>query len=334
MPDELSDEIAAFLADAEIKNVVLDTNIYLSFFHFTQDDIASIDRLKNAFSGGSFTLWLPEQVREEYYCNREKKIAEVIKELKGRSLSNNIPLMYRGYDEAKQYLDSIWVADQSLKGLVRNIKDEARSESLRADSVVRDLFGVATAIPRTEALESRARRRVEIGIPPGKDRSLGDAVIWESILQSIPDGESACLISGDKDYFSPLSEDDLLPFLSDEWRRVKKSNLICFRSVDDFVRGLIPQIELLNERLKEELIAELKGSRSFAQTHRVVEKLSRFLGSYTEEQALRLVYAARENMQVYAIRYDNDVKEFYSNVLNNFFILSDGQNDFMTVDDI
>ena len=65
---------------------------------------------------------------------------------------------------------------------------------------------------------------------------------------------------------------------------------------------------------KENLILDLARSRSFADTHSVIRRLSDFT-DFTDSEAHSLVFAAACNVQVCGIMQDFDVLEFYANLL-------------------
>lgn len=69
-----------------------------------------------------------------------------------------------------------------------------------------------------------------------------------------------------------------------------------------------------DEQAKDELISELSGSRSFAFTHLIIEKLSKY-AEWSKEQCERLFDVLIDNAQVSWILGDDDVNKFYSSLL-------------------
>lgn len=67
-------------------------------------------------------------------------------------------------------------------------------------------------ISSSEELVNRAIVRFNTGNPPGKDRKYGDAINWETLLESVPCGEDLCFISADKDYASIFDDKQFHPF--------------------------------------------------------------------------------------------------------------------------
>ena len=68
---------------------------------------------------------------------------------------------------------------------------------------------------------------------------------------------------------------------------------------------------------KDELIIELKGSRSFAYTHLIIKDLRKY-HTWTNEQREGLFAAVVNNMQVSWIIGDGDIFEFYSSLFENY----------------
>lgn len=75
------------------------------------------------------------------------------------------------------------------------------------------------------------------------------------------------------------------------------------------------QQNLITEDKKNALILALESSFSFAMTHTTIKKLSKYV-DWTPEQIDRLFIAAISNFQVQWILTDEDVAEFYTNLLS------------------
>ena len=156
--------------------------------------------------------------------------------------------------------------------------------------------------------------RLEIGNPPGKRGSLGDALNWEALLQSVPDGEDLYFISDDKDFASPIDRDAFNAFLLDEWAKIKNSNLVFYRNLSAFFKEHFPNISLASELEKDILIRKLANSGSFAETHEIIAKLNKYT-EFTIAQINAIVEATISNNQVYWIIGDSDIKGFLLNVI-------------------
>jgi len=59
-------------------DIFLDTNVFLSFYHFSSDDLEELKKLAVLAREGQVTLHLPEQVINEFRRNRANKIADAV----------------------------------------------------------------------------------------------------------------------------------------------------------------------------------------------------------------------------------------------------------------
>ena len=80
-------------------NVFLDTNIFLSFYHLTNDDLEELLKLKVMLEKKNVVLFLPTQIMDEYWRNRENKIAAALKSLKDQNLKLQFPVLCKDYME-------------------------------------------------------------------------------------------------------------------------------------------------------------------------------------------------------------------------------------------
>ncbi len=63
-------------------HVFIDSDIFLSFYHFTMDDRKELKKLVDLIKNQSITLYLPEQVINETRRNRATKINDTLENLK------------------------------------------------------------------------------------------------------------------------------------------------------------------------------------------------------------------------------------------------------------
>ena len=159
-------------------------------------------------------------------------------------------------------------------------------------------------------LIDRARLRVQIGNPPGKEGSLGDAISWEALIEECPEAEDLFFVTDDRDYVSVLNESLVKEFLFDEWKASKNSDVVLYRRLSSFFKDKFPDIKLATELEKELLIRDLANSGNFAQTHHIISRLSKF-SEFTTPQANEIAQAAISNNQIRWIIDDTDVEGFF-----------------------
>jgi len=193
--------------------------------------------------------------------------------------------------------------------LLKNVVRDVAEQTLKADKTIQELFAKATILKTTDELVNRARLRSQVGNPPGKEGSLGDAISWEALLNEVPAKEELFFITDDRDYVSVLDENEFKGFLLEEWAQRQKGRLVFYKRLSSFFKDKFPDIKLATELEKELLIRDLASSPNFAQTHNVVSKLSKFT-EFTAAQLNEIVEAAISNNQVNWIIDDPDVEAF------------------------
>ncbi|MBD3653281.1 PIN domain-containing protein [Kangiella sp.] len=197
-------------------NLFIDTNVFLSFFHLSNDDLEEIHKLAVLIEKGDVTLWLTEQVKDEFKRNRESKISEALKKLKEQKTKPQFPQICKEYDEYPEIRELQKDFDKKISSLIQKVNEDVVNRTLKADQKIDELFEQAHLIPTTDDLVNKAKLRMDVGNPPGKDGSLGDAINWECLLYSVTNNEKLYLVADDKDYYSVLDNTKLKEFLSDE----------------------------------------------------------------------------------------------------------------------
>lgn len=295
-----------------MKNVFIDTNIWLSLYHFTNDDLSQFEKLKDML-GKSINLIVPQQVYNEITRNREAKILDALKSFDLKA--PKYPAFCKGYDEFEKLHMDLSSIVKRFNTFKKKIQSHITSQELPADKTIQNFFSILELIP-CDAYIDKAYNRYRIGNPPGKDNKYGDAINWECLLDIVPDSEDLYFISADKDYRSLVSDDNMNPFLVNEWENRKKSKIYFYSTLVRFLNEHINEIQLKTETDKQKLIDNLYESGNFQTTHGIIALLRQYSG-WTEQQIEKLCLALEDNNQVYWILDDYDVNEFYHSILSN-----------------
>ena len=298
-------------------NLFIDTNVYLSFFHLTNDDLEELHKLTVLIEKGDVALWIPSQVKDEFYRNRENKISDALRKLKEQKTKPQFPQICKDYDEYSKIKELRKEYDQNLAALISNVHKDVEGKTLKADEKIEELFSKATIVDLSPTVLSKAKDRMLIGNPPGKNGSHGDAINWECLLENVPEGEKLYFVADDSDYFSTLDESKLKDFLESEWSNIKKSEIFVYRRLSQFFKEHYPEIKLAAELEKELAIESLINSTSFTQTHLSVSKLGKY-AEFNKSQVNELIQAAIINNQVGWIICDPDVYGFYHTLYTNY----------------
>lgn len=293
-----------------MKYLFIDTNIWLSLYHFTNDDLSQFEKLKDML-GDSIKLILPQQVHDEIARNREAKILDALKNLEMKA--PQFPAFCKGYKEFLELREDISLAVKKVKDFKEKILSQALTQELPADITIQSFFEMIETFP-CDAYINKAYNRYRVGNPPGKDNKYGDAINWECLLDVVPNKENLYFISADKDYRSQISDKAMNPFLVEEWEWTKESKIIFYSRLTDFLKDHAEEIQLETENKKQALIEALGSSGNFVTTHALIAQLNEHSG-WTEQQIEQLCNTARNNSQVKWIFEDPDIYNFYRSIL-------------------
>lgn len=294
-----------------MKNLFIDSNIWLSLYHFTNDDLAQFEKLK-ALIGNDIRLFITQQVYNEVKRNRESKLKEAFKRFEIKPIQ--YPVFCKEYEEYKQFNADYNNLLQRYNTWKQKINLDMQNQCLPADKTIDTFFQVSGLYPCDSVIAS-AYTRYKIGNPPGKDNKYGDAINWECLIYYVPNNEDLYFISSDKDYRSEISDDEFNPFLADEWRLKKNSNIHFYKNLVPFLNEHFKDIQLRTEQEKQEFITKLNNSPNFESTHGIIAMMNKYSG-WTESQIEDICAAVDNNNQVGWILGDDDILDFYSRLLS------------------
>lgn len=208
--------------------IFIDTNIYLKFYHYSNAELEELRKLIVLIEEGQIHLIIPRQVLNEYHRNRETKIADALKVFREEKLNNSFPVFFKEYEEFDKMRKAIIEYQSNKKQLLDKVTNQIENFSLKADEIINELIQKAGIVEAEEKQINSAKQRFDLGNPPGKNNSYGDALNWEILLQNIEIGNDLYFLSDDKDYFSEIDNSKFNKFLEREWKGLKMSNLYFF----------------------------------------------------------------------------------------------------------
>jgi len=297
-------------------NISIDTNVLLDFYHLTNE---SLDELRNILvlnKLGAVSITLSEQIRDEFFRNREVKIDDALKRFKEEKLNNQIPQMVKEFGEFADFQKSLKDYQLNKSNIIQKIEENVKNQTLKADVIISQLFEKATWIEVSEQILQKAKIRYDRGNPPGKNNSYGDAIVWETLLQSINEGENLHFITDDKDYYSPITGNEANQFLKQEWTAKKKSQLLIYKRPSQFMATNFKDAIKAIELEQEHLVNQLLESGSFATTHSMIASLNKY-DHFSKSNVAKIVEAYSQNSQVYWISEDEDVQMFLKKLVTN-----------------
>ncbi len=211
--------------------IIIDTNKLLEILEYwTIDDI-------NKYLGQSNAIIFTEQIYEEFLRNSEK--------VKNWCLTKEIFI-----DDLKKYgCNKEIVKDiENINKDISQIKEKIRINFNNKRSILCAIIKNKVVVNTTEEIIKKARLRKEKGNPPSSGTSIGDEIIWESLLNL---NDNIIIVTKDNTW----SENEY--FLKTEYEYVTKKQLIKFESKLDKAKDLIGE--------QDKMLEELERRNSFAQ---------------------------------------------------------------------
>ncbi len=298
-------------------HIFIDANVYLSFYEQSQDALVELAKLAAVIKGGQATLWLPDQVKREFWKNREGSISSTMDEFgKGISLGA-IPRLVREDPEFGALTDLISAANKKRAEIISRVQQAVISENTLADKEVRSLFSVAQEINTGGEIFAEAHERALRHTPPGKQDGIGDRLSWVALLKCLPKNAELHIISADKDFASEGDSEIIKAYLRTEWANKNQGTVKLWKRASQFLAAHYPEAANAIEVERVLMIESLEQSPNFATTHTVVAQFSD-ISHLSKPLADRLGNAILGNSQVSWLLGDEDVKEFTTGFLDRY----------------
>ena len=217
-------------------SLFIDTNIYLNFYHFSDDELEELKKLSVAITKKDIKLYITRQVVDEFNRNRESKIADALKRFRNQPLPNQFPNICKSYDEYKTMRSRLDGFKNEKNSLLVKLKDDIENKNLGADKIISEIFSAAKELEEDSEIVGIAKERVDHGKPPGKSSSYGDAINWLVLLRHILRGEVLYIVTDDDDYVSKLDDHKLCDYLQSEWKVENGSQVFIYRKLSEFFK--------------------------------------------------------------------------------------------------
>jgi hypothetical protein len=107
-------------------HLFIDTNVFLSFYAFTNDDIEQLKKIVGLIGRRRLTLYLTSQVQDEFFRNREIKLAESMKQFTSAT-QKSMPRYMAAYDEAPTYQRSVEEIQKARDSLDARARQDAKA---------------------------------------------------------------------------------------------------------------------------------------------------------------------------------------------------------------
>lgn len=298
--------------------VFIDTNILLDLYHLSGPDLDELKKVLKLMKKNKVELLVSKQVEDEFWRNRENVISDALKRFQETKAIAKIPNIIRTYEKFSDLNASIDKVNNLVHELQKEVARDITENRLKADELITQLFSDATPDPIPAAILKKAKMRVEMGNPPGKKGSIGDAINWEWLLTKEMEfsDDGLVIVSADGDFESELHRGKPKEFLLREWMaKNPKCEMVLYKSLPDFLKDRFAEMKILDEVDKILAIEKLESSSTFATTHAAIALLNKY-GDFSDSDVIRIVKAYTGNDQISWILGDTDVLAFAKKVIS------------------
>jgi hypothetical protein len=228
----------------------IDTGILLGMYQSSEPGLEEFRELLRLVDGGKIDLLLSEQVVVGFWRDREGVIADALDGFRKSGSPAIIPNLCRGYAiEMAELERAVAGVHAARKNLETRLEQDIEANTFEADRIVQLLFAAALPEP-TNAFVPAARLRADMGNPPGRPGSLGEAINWEWLLNRGMsfDSTEIVILSASADFESELVAGELKECLRIEWMtRYPYCALRLERSVSQLLRRDFPDANAASE---------------------------------------------------------------------------------------
>jgi hypothetical protein len=290
-------------------HIFIDANIYLSFYEQTPDAFVDLAKLGAVIKGDKAQLWLPDQVKREFWKNREGSIASALGSFEKPPVLPAAPRLVHEDSEFEKLKELAKATEKKKAEIIARVKQEVASEKTIADNEVRKLFQLATEIDTSGEIFTEAHERALRHSPPGKQDGIGDRISWVALLKKLPTKADLHVISMDGDFAGDGNSNEIKPYLEAEWQRKNQGTVKLWKRASQFLAAHFPDAANAIEIERELMIQRLEKSPNFVTTHAVIAEFSD-ISHLSKPLADRLANALLTNSQVSWLIGDDDVNEF------------------------
>jgi hypothetical protein len=298
-------------------NIFIDANVFLSFYEASADALLELSKIEAVIKAGKASLWLPDQVKREFWKNREGSIAAALREFEKSAGLGSVPRLVREHTEFKQLTELAGAAEKKKAEIVAHVKEEVAKEETAADKEVRRLFALAKEIDTSGEIVAEAHERALRRSPPGKQDALGDRLVWVALLKTVPIKADLHIISVDGDFASEANQNEIKPYLQSEWAKKKQGAVMLWKRTSQFLAAHFPDAATAIEIERTLMVESLERSPNFTTTHSAIAEYPD-ISHLSESLVDRLANAILNNSQIRWLRGDDDVKKFIADFLSKY----------------
>ncbi len=247
----------------------IDTNSYLACFGLSSGTFISLKKLLKLIKKEGLKLILPNQVKDEYWRGRQKRIKnteDIINKLSIQEIKFH--KSFKDSTEVKEIEKYRSKGLEQLNSLKEKSLKDFREKAKKTEEFIESIFQKAEYVKEDKKIIERAYFRYLKGNPPfQKDRSkgsydrresYGDAIIWETLLEKFSD-KDLTIVTDDPGWYFDKQKGELNELLIKEWKEKGSRKIKAFGFLGNFINEFTGQ-----ETIKEKVIQEEKVEMAYS----------------------------------------------------------------------
>ncbi len=233
------------------EQILIDTNIYLEYFRMSSATTSSLEWLLDSLEKERLDLILPKQIEDEYWRNKQSTINQARKEIINQLPQKpKLPSPVKNLPEAKKVEEFYSKFKKSFDRLVKKYDKEFKKKT-KTEELIEKIFDKAERVADNPKIIKKAYYRYLKGNPPGKNKSFGDAIIWETLLEKFIN-QDLTIMTEDEDWYTDKEKKSLNELLTIEWRRKTKKKLKFSVSLASFINQFTGKTTIKKTVVQEE----------------------------------------------------------------------------------
>ncbi|KKW20582.1 MAG: hypothetical protein UY64_C0043G0007 [Parcubacteria group bacterium GW2011_GWA1_51_12] len=295
-----------------MKYIFIDSNQYRHIYSASEGFSKEVyDLLLRLSDQEHIQLLIPKQTKDEVERNRwrgwpeaeEKDINTKIERI-DREIQE-FSKRYAEYKNSEKLLSEFTKKKNVLLKEKTKISKKFLSLKSKQNQKISNLFSRAKLLEETAEVLSRADHRSRKGNPPyEKAGKLGDALIWESLLEYLrpykADKPKLIFVSNDK----PAWGDNFFdPWLQNEFKQLTGGKILYSKRLSDIPELTSEEQEKIRKEeeknLKENAIADFIDSKSFMNAGGNAQRLLKYENLFSSSDYRKLIEGAIANHEIY-----------------------------------
>ncbi|MBN9690149.1 MAG: DUF4935 domain-containing protein [Verrucomicrobia bacterium] len=216
-------------------HVFIDTNVFLDFYSTSTESLTELRRLADMAEGRVVKLWMPDQVKREFWKNRSEKIETILSAYEREKISGSVPVLIREDTEFQDIKNLLRDLEKRKALICKRVRQQILEEKTVADAVIRKLFEAAENLDTSGNVFDRAFQRAARHTPPGKNEDIGDRINWLILLENLPKPCDLHVVSLDEDFEAFKDSETISPYLAYEWRAKNGGSVALWKRISKFL---------------------------------------------------------------------------------------------------